>query len=109
MEPIKHKYSNIDYKKDNIIEQINKHFKDSDDRILDEIAYSIESITKSMESIQKNHIKFLKVNKALALYVAKIEKERKERICKETMTIKNFEEKLRERLSTALETSEDKI
>lgn len=41
MEPIKNKYSNIDYAKDNVIEQINKHFKDSDERILDDIVYSI--------------------------------------------------------------------
>lgn len=62
-----------------------------------------------MESIQKNHIKFLKVNEALSLYVAKIEKERKERVYKETMAIENFEEKLREHLSKGLQTSEDKV
>ncbi|XP_015185304.1 PREDICTED: uncharacterized protein LOC107071110 [Polistes dominula] len=110
MEPIKNKFSSIDYAKGNVIEQINKQFKYSDKQIIDEIVDSIESINESMESINQNQDMFLKVNKALSLYVAKCEKERKERNFNEktNINIKNFEERLKESLTKSSQGSEDK-
>ncbi|XP_046835529.1 uncharacterized protein LOC124431537 [Vespa crabro] len=81
------RYTNIDYEKDDIMAQINKRFKYSQQGILDDIASSIESIADSMQSINENHSVFLEVNKALTLFLLKIEKKQKERNFKEIESI----------------------
>ncbi|KAF7384516.1 hypothetical protein HZH68_014128 [Vespula germanica] len=77
------RYTNIDYEKDDVIGQINKRFKYSQQGILDDIASSIESIAESMQSINENHSVFLEVNKALTLFLLETEKKQKERNFKE--------------------------
>ncbi|KAL2738894.1 uncharacterized protein V1478_001460 [Vespula squamosa] len=85
------RYTNIDYEKDDVIAQINKRFKYSQQGILDDIAYSIESIAESMQSINENHSVFLEVNKALTLFLLEIEKKQKERNLKEIESLSNKE------------------
>ncbi|XP_035741960.1 uncharacterized protein LOC118450356 [Vespa mandarinia] len=84
------RYTNIDYEKDDVMAQINKRFKYSQQGILDDIASSIESIAESMQSINENHSVFLEVNKALTLFLLKIEKKQKEKNFKEieSMSVK---------------------
>ncbi|KAI4495982.1 hypothetical protein M0802_008197 [Mischocyttarus mexicanus] len=109
MEPKENNYSDIDYKKGNVMEQITKYFKNTDENILEDIVHSIESITNSMESIQENHLVFLKINKALALYVVEIEEERNKNIHKELVTVESLEKNLRKPQLETIESSEDKV
>lgn len=75
------KFSSINYEEKDVIGQLNKRFKYTEQNVIDDIASSIKSIAETTKSIGKNHEVFLEVNKALVLFLLEREKENKEKFC----------------------------